>query len=70
MSPDPEDLAEYFEERAAVLEFEQGFSREAAEREAARRTWERFGIGKAEHIPPSTEPRPEDCLQGCVNLSA
>jgi hypothetical protein len=32
-----EDEEEYFEERAAVLEFQFGYSREAAEKEARRR---------------------------------
>lgn len=40
---DPEDIREYFEERAAVLEFEHAMSREDAEREARRRTVARHG---------------------------
>jgi hypothetical protein len=41
---DPEDVREYFEERAAVLEYDHGLPRFQAEVEAVRRTAERYGF--------------------------
>lgn len=39
-----EDQREFFEERAAVLEFDGGFSRQDAEREALAQTRRHFGL--------------------------
>lgn len=55
--PDPgadltEDIREYAEERAAVLEYEQGFTRKDAEREAVRRAVIRYRLNEFYGDPP------------------
>lgn len=49
---DPADLHEFFEERAAVREFEAGFPRDEAERLAFLDTIDHFGI--VNHINQTT----------------
>lgn len=55
--PDPEDVAEFFEERAGILEHDAGMSRADAEAEALRLTVARFrlhpGEGAGLSLPPS-----------------
>jgi hypothetical protein len=70
--PDPEDVAEFFEERAGILEHDAGMSRADAEAEALRLTVARFRLHPGEDaglsLPPSQVlaqilaglPRPAD----------
>lgn len=47
---DSADLAEWREERAAIIEFDGGFTRQGAERAAEARALARFSVPPSEHL--------------------